>query len=166
MFGRQGRHKRRDPSCGVRAAGVTAFIIPTPVVSRDRREGRLAKPTRGKGGRELDARSSARCNRCNTLPILPSGLKRKRTPRRGNSRGSKRRSGLTAWCRRWVTASKAASKPPSQGSGCSRRTRLANDRDIPDGETNDWRAVCGKTARTVRREGRRKPSLPLSNPST
>jgi len=29
-------------------------------------------------------------------------------------------------------------------------------------ETPDWRAVCGKTARTVRREGRRKPSLPLS----
>jgi hypothetical protein len=29
-------------------------------------------------------------------------------------------------------------------------------------ETPDGRAVCGRTARTVRREGRRKPSLPLS----
>jgi hypothetical protein len=27
-------------------------------------------------------------------------------------------------------------------------------RDFPDEETNDWRAVCGKTASTVRREGR------------
>ena len=39
---------------------------------------------------------------------------------------------------------------------------LRSTRDTPDEETNDWRAVCGKTARTVRREGRRKPSLPLS----
>jgi len=31
--------------------------------------------------------------------------------------------------------------------------------------TRDRRAVCGRTARTVRREGRRKPSLPLSEPS-
>lgn len=28
--------------------------------------------------------------------------------------------------------------------------------------TFDWRAVCGRTARTVRREGRRELSLPLS----
>jgi len=27
-------------------------------------------------------------------------------------------------------------------------------RDIPDEETSDWRAVCGRTARTVRRAGR------------
>ena len=37
----------------------------------------------------------------------------------------------------------------------------------PDGHfdvTTDWRAVCGRTARTVRREGRpvNRPSLPLS----
>jgi hypothetical protein len=31
-----------------------------------------------------------------------------------------------------------------------------NTRDIHDEETSDWRAVCGKTARTVRREGRPK----------
>jgi len=31
-----------------------------------------------------------------------------------------------------------------------------------DGKTTNRRAVCGRTARTVRREGRRKPSLPLS----
>jgi hypothetical protein len=36
------------------------------------------------------------------------------------------------------------------------------ERDTPDEETSDGRAVCGRTARTVRREGRRKPSLPLS----
>ncbi len=32
----------------------------------------------------------------------------------------------------------------------------------PDEEIANWRAVCGRTARTVRREGRVKPSLPLS----
>ena len=32
---------------------------------------------------------------------------------------------------------------------------LAATRDTPDEETTDWRAVCGKTARTVRRAGRR-----------
>ena len=35
-------------------------------------------------------------------------------------------------------------------------SRLVN----PDVETTDWRAVCGKSACTVRREGRRKPFLP------
>ena len=33
-------------------------------------------------------------------------------------------------------------------------------------ETSDWRAVCGRTACTVRREGRLTPSLPLSWPFT
>src|SRR5690625_1142112 len=46
--------------------------------------------------------------------------------------------------------------------GCSPYTRLGNARDIPDEETTDWRAVCGKTERAVRRAGRRKPSRPLS----
>ncbi|OQY98312.1 MAG: hypothetical protein B6D35_12500 [Candidatus Brocadia sp. UTAMX2] len=32
----------------------------------------------------------------------------------------------------------------------------------PEGVTTDWRAVCGRSACMVRREGRRKPSLPLS----
>src|SRR5690625_1782193 len=36
-----------------------------------------------------------------------------------------------------------------------------NQRDIPDRETTDWRAVCGKTARAVRRAEMRKPSRPL-----
>ena len=27
------------------------------------------------------------------------------------------------------------------------------ERDTPDEETTDWRAVCGRTARTVRRAG-------------
>ncbi len=30
-------------------------------------------------------------------------------------------------------------------------------RDTPDEETTDWRAVCGKTARAIRRAGRREP---------
>lgn len=33
--------------------------------------------------------------------------------------------------------------------GCSRYTRPGNQRDTPDEETTDWRAVCGKTARAV-----------------
>ena len=43
----------------------------------------------------------------------------------------------------------------SQVSGCSRYPQPAIKRDAPDEETNDWRAVCGRTASTVRREGRR-----------
>src|SRR2546425_628754 len=38
--------------------------------------------------------------------------------------------------------------------GCSTCMGPGAPRDIPDEETTDWRAVCGKTARTVRRAGR------------
>src|ERR1700677_4164034 len=48
---------------------------------------------------------------------------------------------------------------------CSHYPRFDTERDVPDVETSNWRAVCGKTASTVRREGRRKPSLPLSGVS-
>ena len=68
--------------------------------------------------------------------------------------------GRIAWCRRWVTASKAAPKPLSQGLDCSRKARPGSERDTPDEETNDWRAVCGRTARTVRREGGESPPYP------
>ena len=37
--------------------------------------------------------------------------------------------------------------------GCSRFTRPGNQRDSLDEETTNWRAVCEKTARTVRRAG-------------
>ena len=37
---------------------------------------------------------------------------------------------------------------------CSPHAQHDSMRDIPDVETSDWRAVCGRTARTVRREGR------------
>ena len=37
--------------------------------------------------------------------------------------------------------------------GCSRFTRPGYRRDSLDEETTDWRAVCEKTACTVRREG-------------
>src|SRR5215469_12724358 len=36
---------------------------------------------------------------------------------------------------------------------------------VPKRITADWRAVCGKTACTVRRAGWRKPSRPLSAPA-
>ena len=61
-----------------------------------------------------------------------------------------------------VTASKEANNLFREVSYCSHNPRFDTERDMPDVETNNWRAVCGKTASTVRREGRRKPSLPLS----
>ena len=44
--------------------------------------------------------------------------------------------------------------------GCSPFTQPGSKRDTPDEETTNWRAVCGKTARTVRREGRRNLPYP------
>src|SRR5262245_15014378 len=43
--------------------------------------------------------------------------------------------------------------PTSRMPGCSRFTRPGKQRDGLDEETTNWRAVCGKTARTVRRAG-------------
>ena len=48
------------------------------------------------------------------------------------------------------------STPSSRIKDCSPLQQRLNTRDIPDAETSDWRAVCGRTARTVRREGRPK----------
>src|SRR5271155_527377 len=59
-----------------------------------------------------------------------------------------------------VTASKEADYFFREVSYCSHYPRFDAERDVPDVETSNWRAVCGKTASTVRREGRRKPSLP------
>src|SRR3984957_993814 len=59
-----------------------------------------------------------------------------------------------------VTASREANNLFRKVSYCSHSPRFDAERDIPDVETSNWRAVCGKTASTVRREGRRKPSLP------
>ena len=47
----------------------------------------------------------------------------------------------------------AGQMPSSRMPDCSHFTQPGNQRDSPDEETTDWRAVCGKTARTVRREG-------------
>ena len=44
--------KRRDLSAGVRLAGVRARVVP---LRSDPREARLAKPGRGKEGREVEA---------------------------------------------------------------------------------------------------------------
>src|SRR5262245_33045617 len=43
---------------------------------------------------------------------------------------------------------------------------LANRETIPDAETTNWRAVCGKIARTVRRAGRLKAFPTLSSQNT
>ena len=47
----------------------------------------------------------------------------------------------------------AGQMPSSRKPGCSRFTRPGYRRDSLDEETANWRAVCGKTACTVRREG-------------
>jgi hypothetical protein len=48
----------------------------------------------------------------------------------------------------------AGPTPSSRIAGCSPFAQPTGKRDTPDEETNDWRAVCGRTARTVRRAGR------------
>jgi hypothetical protein len=45
----------------------------------------------------------------------------------------------------------------SRLTGYSPFARPMRKRDTPDEETNDWRAVCGRTARTLRRAGRGQP---------
>ena len=60
-------------------------------------------------------------------------------------------------------------RPPAMAKRLLRQPRAVHPgkqlgirRDVPDEVIRDWRAVCGRTACTVRREGRRKPSVPLS----
>ena len=52
--------------------------------------------------------------------------------------------------------------PTSRNSDFSPCMKPGYQRANLDEETADWRAVCGRTACTVRREGRGIPSLPLS----
>ena len=58
----------------------------------------------------------------------------------------------------------AGPTPSSRKLGCSPSTQPGWKRDTPDEETTDWRAVCGKTARTVRRAGRRSLPDPYQSP--
>src|SRR5439155_11154194 len=51
----------------------------------------------------------------------------------------------------------AGPMPFSRLTAYSPFARPMSKRDTPDEETNDWRAVCGRTARTVRRAGRAQP---------
>ena len=85
-----------------------------------------------------------------------------RNPERWRAEGS-------IWTDRLVSALATASKEhianaPSLRMGGSPVALPLRRRDTPDGETNDWRAVCGRTARTVRRAGRgHTSSRPLSS---
>ena len=88
-------------------AGGSQSLHNTDAVSSGR-EGRLAKPLRGKGGRKLDARGLGWRKR---IPAVPTRLSKGETPPVGRPPGyggRKRRSGRIAWCRRWATASKEA----------------------------------------------------------
>src|SRR5207244_5716345 len=51
----------------------------------------------------------------------------------------------------------AGPMPFSRLTAYSPFARPMSKRDTPDEETNDWRAVCGRTGRTVRRAGRAQP---------
>ncbi len=53
---------------------------------------------------------------------------------------------------RWFTAT--GRMQSSLLRDCSPRRQTGSGRAHPDEETTDWRAVCGRTARTVRRAGR------------
>ena len=55
----------------------------------------------------------------------------------------------------------AGRMPSSRLTGCSPFAQPSSRRDTPDEETNDWRAVCGRTARTVRRAGRQPFPTPI-----
>jgi hypothetical protein len=54
----------------------------------------------------------------------------------------------------WQRRPRGQEMPSSRIKGSSPFRQLLKTRDTPDEETGDWRAVCGKTARTVRRAGR------------
>ena len=56
---------------------------------------------------------------------------------------------------------------PSRHRSCSPSSRFMCERTHPDEETTDWRAVCGRTARTVRRAGTAKavPDPYQANPN-
>ena len=57
---------------------------------------------------------------------------------------------------RWDVAKQTICSGPMPSSrimGCSPCLQPMTTRDAPDEETSDWRAVCGRTARTVRRAG-------------
>src|SRR5437588_11668655 len=56
-----------------------------------------------------------------------------------------------------VTASEEIGRSFLRTSWVARLTRSGRLRDTLDEETADWRAVCGKTACTVRRAGRGQP---------
>src|SRR6266446_10949812 len=57
----------------------------------------------GEGGRELEVRCPKRGKR---VPAVPMRLRKGQKPAAGSGGGRKPRSGRSAWCRRWSTASK------------------------------------------------------------
>src|SRR5271165_1501690 len=105
MPGRQGGVSGETCRPGVWAVGVRAFILPRCGCGRG--EGREAKPPRGKGGRKVEARgrewSKKPSREC------PQGLHKGQKHAVVSGGGRKLRSGRSAWCRRWSTASKEAS---------------------------------------------------------
>src|ERR1700734_601247 len=138
--GKAMRRKRRDPPRGVGGAGVRAFIAPTPF---DWRTERGAASKTAPMGREAGSWMREVWSDAPRPSILPMA-KHEGEVRDGDpvtTSGSKRLSGTD----RMVSAlSKAAPKPLSQGLDCSRKARPGSERDTPDEETNDWRAVCGR----------------------
>jgi hypothetical protein len=124
--------------------------------------GREAKPPRGKGGRKLEAEVGMEPISVWAVPKRAThAAEARRNPEWWRAEGS-------IWTDRPVSALATASKAhianaPSLLIGSSPSALPLRRRDTPDVETNDWRAACGRTARTVRRAGRGPtPSRPLS----
>src|SRR3982074_3833128 len=118
MLGREGggRGERRGGGGGgpgVRASGVRAFIIPRPPRAAER-TGSKTVPR--------EARHEAGCERSGwrkRIPTVPQRLHQGETPAVGRPTdcgGRKHRSGRIAWYRRWVTASKGATRCLLRGS--------------------------------------------------
>ena len=157
MPGRQSGVSGETCRLRARRAGVRALIVP----QRPRpQEARLAKPGLGKGGRKVDAGGPQRGkSSAGSAGTAKRGADARTQPKHWSWAEA------SVWTERMVSALGNGVKggkwpipdgptPSSRMPGCSPFIRPGKPRDIPDEETTDWRAVCGKTARAVRRAGR------------
>jgi hypothetical protein len=148
--------KQRDPSFECEGGGSQSLhMVPQSVLTARGAGSKTASMGREAGSGMGNGRRDGK--RMQTLGV-PCSYTRVRGPSRFGTRRKPLNVPCT-WCRRRATASKQAG--PSghvqlRKSGSVTNLTNPDKRDTPDVEIRDWRAVCGKTARTVRREGRPK----------
>ena len=125
----------------------------------------LAKPGRGKGGRKVGCEMSIPMQlEFNFASLVPKTAKQEAEAWNWVE--------ASVWTKRMLAAlgngvkggkwSQSGQMPFSLNGDFSPCIRPTFWRANPDEETTDWRAVCGRTARTVRRAGRGDSSRPLS----